>query len=823
MRIAIDILWTLMIFVIILSAFLYIFAAPNCEKTADATAKALKDGINEVAEDSFPAHNDMSVPTNPTEYREVLIQMCQQNTQWSWALSFWGGMPEYQIYYEEFPEGVFNGGSWLWDEAYPWSGGGASSMVFWGALKTGSYAWKGVVNSLKKSNSLWLSAKFISWSNKYRQARILAFFEKNTDEMIAMLGKDGDYILYKPTKDGLEMIGALSRRDAQLATDALKSSYLVKTVDGEVAVIKQGGMAKYVLNDADVPVTISKPIKSFDDTGAEVIHYQDYEVWSKRDSSGNILELTTTAEIADPAAEGFTQETFKPSDSFKEYISQLKAAGKKDEAQALLNMYAFPDSTDLGLIKKLSFYGISDTGFYQELYSPVKGKIMTTINRLKFAGYDVEQTFMDPHSLTAMAKGVTKAVDDDAVFNKLIKPSLSDRIMVKLGITNQDDLTKSMIRTYVTDLQKNLAGGSFLHETSIYNIDRIVMNNLETNPNMPYDELMQAVKSSNAYNKITSSGKVLTDADIDKVIEKGYDTAATHFSSGGVTPSTMIDFETDMNAEFFKRIASETDSADDAVAQRAIDEFGIMSGFLEKNTESIPASLTTKFGRKEIKRMVYIDGTAMINPNSWVYKQAIGEIMTEYCEGNSMCLYSLATQVENPYYMSEKADQYFIRVWRKVPATMYTSIQGNLMHPTDNPRFYLVSPCFGVAKIWKNTNTNTIYITVDKCDTGTSNYCYADEDLLNQYAAVWAALDWAQMAASFGTTKLAGEGVKKIATYVSDKDPFTVIQSVAESAISWPGYPWEDMTYELMSNGAKACFSKGFVESLSDSTDDATT
>jgi len=76
-----------------------------------------------------------------------------------------------------------------------------------------------------------------------------------------------------------------------------------------------------------------------------------------------------------------------------------------------------------------------------------------------------------------------------------------------------------------------------------------------------------------------------------------------------------------------------------------------------------------------------------------------------------------------------------IRLWR--PKTIgdfeARGIMTLMFGAKENPRFYLVSPCYGIAKVWKKDTT--IYISVKKCPVDTedskhSNYCYADSNLV---------------------------------------------------------------------------------------------
>jgi hypothetical protein len=168
--------------------------------------------------------------------------------------------------------------------------------------------------------------------------------------------------------------------------------------------------------------------------------------------------------------------------------------------------------------------------------------------------------------------------------------------------------------------------------------------------------------------------------------------------------------------------------------------------------------------------------------------------------------------------MSEEADKYFVRIWRPVSVVEQGAMwQAALMHVPSNPRFYLVSPCFGIAKIWK-TADNNIYVNVDKCgidsdgdgNNDASNYCYADEGLIKQYTAIWAASDLGTILTAIGTAGTS-TAVKAI---VKEADPAQLLQIVGEAAVSWPGYPWGDLTYEKMQTGSQTCLGGEFKENL---------
>jgi len=220
-----------------------------------------------------------------------------------------------------------------------------------------------------------------------------------------------------------------------------------------------------------------------------------------------------------------------------------------------------------------------------------------------------------------------------------------------------------------------------------------------------------------------------------------------------------------------------------------------------------------KICRNRVKKNVFVDGTSFVAPNSWVGKGLILTQMTEECKGNSMCLYIHASQYESPYYLSEEASRYTVRVWRPIEWwKQVAGLQAAMQRVPSHPRFYIVSPCFAVAKVWK-TNLDgepTIFVHPVLVDTETnsSNYCYADENLINTYTTIWATEDAAtiiEAILSFGVSS--GRIVLKEATKtLADKvlniwgftDPATLFAILAEAAISWPGAPYDELSLDDM-------------------------
>jgi hypothetical protein len=249
-------------------------------------------------------------------------------------------------------------------------------------------------------------------------------------------------------------------------------------------------------------------------------------------------------------------------------------------------------------------------------------------------------------------------------------------------------------------------------------------------------------------------------------------------------------------------------------------QLGMIIGIMDKDYTALPVDLGRAFGvkyaGKQASKMLFIDGTALVAPNSWIAKGLILGQMTKGCRGNSMCLYVQASQYESPYYMNQNATNYTVRVWRPIETwKQYVGWQAALQHIPSNPRFYVVSPCFAVAKVWKThvDGQSTIFVHPIKVDmkNKNSNYCYADTDLVNAYSTIWAVSDAATVITTVASLGLgsATSGAELALKNGLDKwgmaDPVTLVQSIAEGAISWPGYPYTGMNYtDILENNENA-------------------
>ncbi|MBU3904566.1 MAG: hypothetical protein KJ906_00245 [Nanoarchaeota archaeon] len=829
-----QIVMMVVVFVFVLLLFWNVFGSPKCNDLASVTAEQLRIGINDVAE-NYESYTGDGVPNDPGVYVEKQISLCQQHSFYSYTQSFMGGFPEYQIYYEQFPEGFFNGGAWMWTENYPWSGGAASSLFFWGGLRLGTAAARGIKYVAFAKVKMGLSATTTIHRILKERSSFIQILKNSKKTMNMIDNNPALKIAYKEFKQSgkaEEFISIMGKADAFNALESMKlSGWLAE--DAQEVLFSPAGKAGL----SKTP----RPVRMFV-TDADFVRIEK-TLFVKKNAKGEIID-SLLARTAAEAGSGFEELTYVPYDVMHDYAFDTSI--NKANRDLIKEIYEF-DTEGVSTWTKLSNFDITQTGMYKHVYNPLKegGKLKKLFQRIS-PTHMLEKTPIDADSALALKLSVLNMAADLNVgddFHKHVvmpiiesKQSVKESIMKKFKLTSASEIKQSHIISFVNDMPDG--GMWLLPKESVYNVDRVIINEMQNNfdeylisPTTVKRNIFEQVKELDNFGDISES-------QFDEI----YNNLATKLDDAtivsdvpGIVYVDKLGFETVGNEDFFRRITARL--KDNPTDPEAIKELGIMLGFLTQDIDTLPTTLPRQYASQEIGKMIYIDGTAMVNPNSWVLKQFVGEAMTEYCEGNSICLYDHVTESEDPHYMSEEADNYFVRVWRPVNSlAQYGSPQIALMHVPEHPRFYVVSPCFAKAKIWKTNEViegeNTIFISMEKCDAGgASNYCFADESLVNRYAAIWAISDYTDVAlslVSMGTFKIGGkvveitakESLKTFAGKTIDLDVVTIGQSLVEAAISWPGYPFEDMTFEKMKAGTDTCTYGKFQEEMKKLTGD---
>ncbi len=226
---------------------------------------------------------------------------------------------------------------------------------------------------------------------------------------------------------------------------------------------------------------------------------------------------------------------------------------------------------------------------------------------------------------------------------------------------------------------------------------------------------------------------------------------ARRFFHGAYTPGRIEKYTNSLYERYFNNMISGVNEQEQA---RFVD---FLTGKIESSVISSPSHVA-----RLTKRVLLLDeqqltvGALFGGPISFGFapysdRQLQKDIAASIQQGSGKSLV-LSVQGDAVVYPLNITDT-TVRVWRpKMDASRLlippTFIQTSLMYPSvqENPIFYSVSPCFGMAKVWKNGGQ--IYVSVDKLNninknnpqldwkfktsdgTEYSSFCYADKTLV---------------------------------------------------------------------------------------------
>jgi hypothetical protein len=617
--------------------------------------------------------------------------------------------------------------------------------------------------------------------------------------------------------------------EAMVSVNKLKEmGFIIEQVDAvdpnSIKLIIKDGLV-----DLYVPVT-------YMDNGKEVI--KEFQVFVKK-QAGDIVDVTT--DLSRVASEtGWEAAQANAAELWKDYLKTVSS----NEREILRSIY-----TVEGDVGKLEALGnrIADTALYQKVYKPVEDKLKKWILKIKEFGYRVSDTIGVGKRVTGTKTAIIEALQDTTEVtgqdgSKTTKGSLFARML--LGQDGIKDIAKTK-EELIELLEKIKPGIQWMPEGLDIEVHQLsistIIDAIETG--VPVSKTDGGADLWNRFiNYVDSDGNAIGQDIVEKMSKTlgwSYDEALSRSESfvkyqvfpayQAVGGENEILLTSNVFETYFLDLARDWGEVA-GVSQKATEasyrQVGLLVGYLEQNTKTLPMTKVAglkEYVEMEAKKIIYLQGTALINPGTtyqnFLFRTFIG---VPECEGNSICLVS--KNAEYPIYLNEKADPYDVRIYRPVPWwENWLGWQAAMMQVPANPRFYVVSPCFAVAKIWKTNYNNkpTIFVAIDKrsVEGEASNYCYADEGLINTYTTIWALSDVGtavefingfvlnralKKATEEGAKKAIKEGFKSTANKIFNyADPVTLAQGIAEGFVSWPEYPWRPLNYDIMQKYAQ--------------------
>jgi len=859
-KIPVTILLSLVVFILVLTILYYALGSPECDDLANTTAFHLMNTINEVSNENFPYwdYNDGVPSDNDIAYfRKAPIKLCQQRFgAYEAELRFWGGEPEYKIYYEKFPEPgkTFFGWTGFWTENYPWSGGAGSTLRFWVLLKGVSVGielaarapliWRGIKTAMAyKRIASHIDEVHFNLFNFFRPSKLLDDVDFQA------------FLLRFKTVDGRKAIQIANKLTTEQFDDIVKgldkAGFIKKS--GNTYLIKAGA---FVTDDTQRPATMT--IKNYDEAAGEwTINHDNAVGYLRCDSCPGGVDLSQEKSVriftydfdnnqignpqryndltnkweeippGDPdwvSPNNFEFPTTSGRELTQERIDELKRSpsvsdrmrAREMEAQWALDEIGveFVPVDNLDALKGTNFYNLMENA------RPIKNELNNLASGINIEGvtrkFNIEGTVLEFGEImnndgVGMLKGfenawngpsaddIQKAIlevvgnDDYGINEKIYAMGISDTITPKA-----DDYLNALIDPDV----------GLLNPSSInaYSGIGIQPSNFRTNA---YAGLGDAI----AIHDLTEDAALDYVKGLPNFADINIDDAELRIIYNDLNNywNGLLDQTPEKMAEGWgaKYIVDWADGKASGARWVDVDD-GFIIGLYK--LDSRPWYLKWKDGKwVKVPKLVWYKARSLITPTNAI---AMGMWLGQYegCLGNSLCVYSHGALSEYPFYLNESAEKFAgnIRVWRPVSTwAEWAGYSTILMGIPEHPRFYVVGPCFAQARVWKTryNGEDTIFIKPEKFDLNdtASNYCYADEDLINAYAWAWFASDVTDVVqlVVMGTKKYATGALKtaiqsKIWKIFDWVDPSSLIQAGIEQAISWPGEPYKPLTWKQM-------------------------
>jgi len=862
MRIPVAIVFMLIVFIIVL-AFLYkVLGSPECDDISNTTAFHLKDAVNQVSKEDFPYWTNPSKPPEESDvayYRRSDIKLCQQNFgTYEAALRLFGGEPDYKIYYEKFPdEGR------MWKESYPWNCGAGSTLVFWGIMHTATTLVKvgsKVFNYYKYGKHLAKSATIMSKENYILFDKILkpgkimeelkdagftiSNFVDEEGRSVIKIADDLNVRQLNQYLKGLDEAGIAT----EISGNYIKIGDKIRVSDELTALSSMSQIPDPVTGEYSEHAFAYKKIgNSIDPYDPLDLDFDSSPKTFKR-VGGSWIDVENGA-VYDPLNPGdYPIQQYKPSELMESMIQEYENSPDPTErsiARQLREQFDTSGAAGTGIMDDTTNMldeGVKATKWGTKAMDAGSNNFANLLSDLKTEGFNIEKTPLLYNELYMVDEsgvqkgflmGLQDAADSDStgVLGKQIMNALQDQddkigniIGKNPAEVNLQDAIDSLIKNtngmYNPDTQVAEFGAMIFPGQARINVDigieNSIISQIEKSGSVDTNALLDYVQNLPNYDKLAAAG--FGEGEILGIYN---DMWANYLALGG--DAAVIDDGLLMRAlgdNYFSDFAEAAEDISAAGNKWVENDKGVIIGIWLQNSKPwyIRWSQTYKKYEK-IPKAIWFKARQMITPTSGIGRGFIlGK--EEGCQGNSLCVYSHGSLSEYPFYFDESADKYFVRVWRPVSTfAQYAGWTAILYGVPEHPRFYVVGPCFAEARVWKTryNGEDTIFVQLIRHDLGdkASNYCYADENLINAYAAVWLVSDAATAAdviysgySSFGKSASdavlqSGKSTAKgtIGNFLNWLDVGTLVQVAGEYYLSWPGHPFKPLTWEQFVTG----------------------
>lgn len=805
----------LVILIGIVYLFFSVFGSTECDKLSNTTAVDLTNAINKVAleQDVLPwGDANRAPPDENTDYYTVVpIRLCEKNKMNTLSALFSAQSPTYILTYESFPEAGY-----AWSESQPFSGGAAESLINYGVMKYGlKFATFVGKYTIKFAKALWnggwslVKLKIQRWFEASRLKRWLdnnKYYNAVKEYLTRHFSSSAETTVQETLEDKLNKKNY--PKEFKGLVDEVKDYVKNKFLSEEEALVKAG-----VIEGAqdEVGNWIPKKLYGADGGNGQYIVKQEYR---------KFMQL-------------FIENTGEASDMYKGlyHIPSRWSAFEKFKIEKWRPFkYSVKNWWQNRWVKK----AIDKVkGFYDEKIGKRLDGLNDWINHKEGAGVlETPQDIGAVKNYLMLHRDeATQNIKDDFAFFKEGLQEATGKVFTKAEDIGDEDVIKfineyeryssaNALVMYFPRQQDDLTfiGAQFLGNEYYDRAEKVRDLVWSTNDIPAIDAAWQN------YKQLSIPFKNLDSTQQEKLIkeisEGYYDTFGQALE---INPTNLEDLYEYARVSAYKNGAFTTNNlnllvsqADKVKADMKLATVYVSKKYyqVEKVTDRLLSPIITEqsfsklktlttYGWKRIKRGVFIDlnrvGAAYdpvfgsvpvsIAPYNFLsspysIKEALSkasEITEGGCSNNAICrLVQMGaqgpTETANSYLLDRRVpDSIEVKTWRPKPSMLERTPAGintvSLYYSVpENPRFHVIGPCFGLAKVWKNGDNVFVSIEKDKkCDVNceqeniqlstpssvgvpftdwniqlpsinlgtvgpssvdTPNYCYADEEFI---------------------------------------------------------------------------------------------
>jgi hypothetical protein len=763
---ALEVVIAIIIFVGLVLIFFNVFGSTECDRFANATAVDLSNTISKVAlEDGVAPWTGQGIPDDikTNNYATVPIRLCERSALGAVSALFTAQSPTYILTYETFPEGGI-----AWSESQPFSGGALQSVfnyeemkyftkiiTFGGSLavKLTKWAWGKVISVIYKGGWDLLKLRFMKFLQNHEENRVARFFlnrwfasEAGTVVQKDIVDKQLDKSLYicKGCKDTLSEVTNMMAKNNLDKEDALIASVGL----GTITEVENGLPVEKIVVAPEYRKFVSFWMENSGDSGAAL---RDRLYIPGRWGVDYIKRM-----VYIPVKNKISLALQKVKDKFLPLTTFF--GNVKTKFNKYFNYNKYIDSNSFVL----------EEGKLKEI---LLSNPEITLGEMR----DDPDFFIPLVNSIYQNKGINKFVEKAEEFSqedaRLVLNNYENYYLTawaaKYIPKEQEELSGPAIK-YITDQQKALM--ETLDNAPTLHDQQLALQELQ-NFFGKNSEGMTIAEQRSLTLKVAAGFTDLNDVPwsqtANTMTDKEVMASYNYLRGTALKAGILRDVTWEDSNGVIARAGLMLDKADEIGAEASVVKYQFPNYFYQRQTkplgdfilptiteDSISHETFAKFltwAKGRAKRGVLLDlnrvGVQLYDPitgkiplsisaydlppfsaSPYSIKEGLKKssaIQEGGCARQSICKIERgkatgATETSTAYLLDRQVNESTtVKLWRprpyfpdRIPININTVLF--YFSVPENPRFHVISPCFATAKVWKDKNTDTVFVDIEK-------------------------------------------------------------------------------------------------------------